>query len=431
MSASYRIKGVVVQGDDPRFPTILAGAHAAKERPLCLCRVPAPAMYIAHIGDKFVLKRMPSTGSLHDADCESYEPPAALSGLGEVVGTAIKEDVESGTTVLKLDFSLSRVAGRSAPVASGAEQATVRTDGTKLTLRGTLHYLWEQAGFNKWSPGMEGKRNWAVIRRYLLQAAADKSTKGSALSSMLYVPESFSLDRKDEIAQRRAGQFSKIISSGKGARKLLILIGEVKEIVPSRYGHKAVIRHVPDVAFSMNEDLHDRMNKRFESELALWDADDRAHLIVIGTFSVQATGIPMLEELALMTVTENWIPFENTFDKALLEALTAGKRRFSKGLRYNLPSSRPLACAVTSDTTPKPVALYVVPPNASDAYRASTVELISESAELAPWAWKAGDEVMPALPLREGYVAAPIDLKAIALAEGEQDADASKETEEE
>jgi hypothetical protein len=57
---------------------------------------------------------MPNTGYLHAPSCDSYEPPPELSGLGDVLGSAIKENTDDGLTVLKFDFSMSRSPGRAA-----------------------------------------------------------------------------------------------------------------------------------------------------------------------------------------------------------------------------------------------------------------------------------------------------------------------------
>jgi hypothetical protein len=164
----------------------------------------------------------------------------------------------------------------------------------------------------------------------------------------------------------------------------------VKELAQSRYGHKIVLKHLPDCHFMMNDDIYKRLLKRFEVELGLWDALEGTHLMMIGTFSIGATGVASLEEVALMCVTENWIPFESTFEKMALDALTQQNRRFMKGMRYNLPSTRPLACAVASDTEPEPTAMYVVPPGASEDYAAAVDELIAES-KLPSWKWVAGE----------------------------------------
>lgn len=393
--SNYRIGSNTISADDPRLNGLLASIHGSKQRPLCLCRQPGVEMYVAKISGKFFLKRMPDSGSDHSTNCESYEPPQELSGLGQVAGSAIVENPDQGTTALKLDFSLTKSGAKAAPVKGAGEADSVKTDGNKLTLRGTLHYLWEQAGFNKWSPAMEGKRSWGTIRRFIMQAADNKTAKGMGLGDVIYMPETFNLDRKDEIAQRRLAQFMKVGTTTGGSRRLLILIGEVKEIGQSRYGYKIVCKHLADSPFMLNEDIHKRMTKRFQNELALWDAIEGSHLLTIATFSVNASGTASVEEVALMTVTDNWIPLENTYEKLLLDKLTNEKRRFTKGLRYNLASNRPLACAVLTDLA-NPVAMYVEPGAASDEYTAALDELIVES-KLESWRWKAGSE-MPPIP---------------------------------
>ncbi len=354
-------------------------------------------MYVARLNGRHIIKRMPNSGGQHAPACDSFEPPAELSGLGEVMGTAIQENPEVGQTALKLDFSLTKIAGRAAPTPNGQEADSVRTDGNKLTLRGLLHYLWEEAGFNRWSPGMAGRRSWYVIRRYLLTAADGKVAKGDALGDSLYIPEPFSLEHKAEIEQRRMAHLGKARAMDKGGRRLMMVIGEVKEIAPSRYGYKIVFKHLPDFHFMVNEDLHKRLRKRFDMELALWDAMETTHLMAIGTFGVGASGVASLEEVALMLVTENWIPFDSTYEKAVIDAMTQSGRRFFKGMRYNLPPSRPLACVVASDTEPLPVAMYVLPPGSNDDYINALTALMEES-KLGRWLWRAGEGEMPALP---------------------------------
>ncbi len=82
---------------------------------------------------------------------------------------------------------------------------------------------------------------------------------------------------------------------------------------------------------------------QFETELALWNADETTHLVAIATFGSDNAGVAAVEEMALGLTTENWIPVEQLHDMHLLAALIDSGRRFSKGLRYNLASSRPLA----------------------------------------------------------------------------------------
>ena len=398
MLSHYQIGAQRCVDDSDAFLAALGSAHEARVRPICLCRTPGVPMCIVKASGKFFVRCMPGTGAAHAPACESYEPPPEFSGLGQVMGSAIQEDPDAGATALKLDFSLTKTGGRQAPVPSGVESDSVQADGHKLSLRGTLHYLWEQAGFNRWSPAMQGRRSWAVVRRFLLQAAEGKTTKGEDLADVLYVPEPFSAERKDEIAERRLAKMAKAtVLDGKGARRLMLVIAQVKEIAPSRYGHKLIFRHLPDCHFMVTEDMHRRLLRRFEVELGLWDAFDDAHLVAIGTFGIGATGVTSLETLALMCVTSNWIPFETHYDKMLIEAMTAAQRRFAKGLRYNLSSRHALACLVASDTAPLPTAMYIAAPWAAPETTRALEVLVREST-LAHWFWRVSEGQMPALP---------------------------------
>ncbi len=356
-------------------------------------------MYVAKFADRHILKRMPDTGPQHDPSCDSYEPPYELSGFGHVAGSAIRENIEDGVTVLKLDFSLSKSGTKGSPATGGEKDAgSVKTDGAKLSLRALLHYLWDQAEFNRWRPRMAGKRNWAVIRKYLLEAAEGKTAKGKPLIEVLFIPEMFRSEREAEVTQRQSAFINGVANSDGKRRSLLMLIGEVKEIGPARFGHRMVVRHMPKFPFMLNDDVHRRMGAKFVNELSLWGAMPEAHLIAIATFGMGATGLAAIETIALMIVNENWIPFENSYDAALLHELTKRRASFLKGLRYNLSSDQPLASVVLREDDSAPVAMYVVPPGADDAYRGALEALTNES-DMTAWLWNAGVEEMPALPI--------------------------------
>lgn len=375
----------------------LAKMYRAKQRPLCPCQKPGVEMYIAKVSDRYIIKRMPDTGPMHNPDCDSYEPPPELSGLGDVLGTAIKEDADSGLTELRFSFSMSRMAGRKPASDNSDEDDSVKTDGSKLTLRSTLHYLWEEAGFNKWSPFMAGKRNWYVVRKHLLLAAGDKLNKGRPLAEQIFIPETFSQDKKAAAKQHWLGLVARLAPKSHGPKQLMLLIGEVKEIVPARYGGQIIIKHAPDIKFFTPDDLQKKLEKRFSDELMFHQDLDNIHLMAIATFSVNVAGSAMIEEIALMPVTENWIPFETIHDKALLDLLTEQNRRFSKGMRYNLPKAKALASAVLSDTAPTPTAMYILPAEPDDGYQATFEQLRSESL-LASWIWDSSEFEIPELP---------------------------------
>lgn len=386
-----------IHGDEVQaLQTALATVYNTKNRPLCLCQTPGIPMYVACIQGKYVMKRMPNSGSTHQPDCLAYEPPAELSGLGEILGTAIQENIKEGTTTLKLDFALSKSGSRTAPTPSGTEADSVKTDGNKLSLRGMLHYLWEEAGLNRWTPPMAGKRSWSVIHKYLYQAAQNKIAKGIDLMDVLYIPEPFMLEHKEQIIQRRLAKLMRARGSQNKSSRLMLVIGEVKNITEARFGHKIILKHCPDYHFMMNADLHARLYKRFTDALELSETLSETHLMMIGTFRTSPSGVASLEELAMINVSENWIPFESISDKTLIDALTQTQRSFVKGLRYNLSGSKPLACAVLSDTQ-EATALYLYQPNMAQA-TTDEIDAMIQTSNLPAWKWQIASEPMPPLP---------------------------------
>jgi hypothetical protein len=359
-------------------------------------------MYIARLAgthEGFIVKRMPNTGSHHAPDCPSYEPPAESSGLGQVLGSAIIEDPATGETTLKLDFSMSKLAGRAAMPKAGGDSDSVTSRGTKLSLRGLLHYLWDQADLTRWQPGFAGKRSWGMVRQHLLLAAENKIARGDSLRARLYVPEVFSVDQRDAINARRMAQWAPAIAAPGKPQPLMLLIAEVKEIVPARYGHKAVLKHVPDQAFALDEQLYRRIGRRFGSVLALWGAANDTRLVMIATFSVAAAGIPTIVELSLMPVTRYWLPVEDGFEKQLIDWLVAEGRCFVKGLRYNLGAENAVASATLTDCQGSPPLLFVVHAGIEDGGQCFHV---GDPASPV-WLWNPSSEAMPALPPRQSH----------------------------
>jgi hypothetical protein len=394
----FKIRGEICGDDAAILQGALAAAHERRERPLCMCREEGLPMYIARMGGQYVIKRMPLTGGGHDPSCDSYESPYELSGLGPLMGGAIQVDPDSGMAALKLDFSLSKTGSRAASQQIGQDPDSVSGEAKKLSLRGLLHYLWHEAELTVWTSLWTGKRHWWNVQWHIREAAKQMIVKGRPLAETLYVPEAFRVDRKEEIEKRRAEALAPAVSPASGPRRLMVLIGEVKEFEPARVGRKLVVRHMPSFPFMVDEGLHRRLRARFEREFSLWEADDRSHLMAIATFGLNPAGLAVIEEIAVMAVTENWIPYESIHEKKLIEALAVMREKSVKGLRYNLSAGQPIANAMFQSRA-QPVALYIVPAAADETFEASLQEMIAARAEIGSWIWRISDGDMPPLPL--------------------------------
>jgi Protein of unknown function (DUF1173) len=378
MKRIYLLDGRAFGPADPDFQQVLAYAYAAGLRPLCGCNRVAPAeLYVAKIASRasYEVRRMPKAGSKHASECDHYEPPPGLSGLAQVQGHAIMEDTPADS---------------------------VKSDGTKLTLRGLLHYLWHTAQLDKWYPAMEGKRTYGTMYKYISQAALGKTAKSQPLADMLYVPEPHDTARESEIRSRRMLRLAQLASSSGTTTRLGLVVGELYEFRPAQFGYQAVFKGALDCPFRVDEDLYKRMMKHFKIALSMWDQHlSDTHMMLIGTFKVDAAGVPMLNEVAAMNVTQNWLPFESIYEKSLIDSLTQQKRVFWKCLRFNLPISAHMANAVLTDT-PSATALCVLPPGGTEEDQDDLVKQLGTD-DMPLWFWRAGEQEMPVFPQRGSY----------------------------
>ncbi|MBN9034284.1 MAG: DUF1173 family protein, partial [Rhizobiales bacterium] len=145
--------------------------------------------------------------------------------------------------------------------------------------------------------------------------------------------------------------------------------------------------------------LYRRLQGRFENELALWNADEASHLIAIATFGLSPAGLAVVEDMALMVVAENWVPYDSAYEKRLVDTLAKLSDRSVKGLRYNLSAETPTAAAMVQRQS-QPIALYIVPPSADKAYEEALEDLITSRPEIGAWIWRTVEGELPPLPFR-------------------------------
>ncbi|SFA58453.1 Protein of unknown function [Paracoccus halophilus] len=351
-------------------------------------------MYVAKIQGDYHLKRMPGTGYAHDPSCDSFALPPELSGLGQVDGKAIVTN-EAGDTTIKLDFPLTVRGARGAPPDNGAgvgANETAEASPSKLGLLGLLHFLWDAAGLTLWQPAF-ARRSWWIVHRELTAAAERAITKSIPLSSVLFVPPSFSVEKKDELAAERR-QLLHHLQPVKGKPMPLgVLVAELRDMEPSKYGRKFRFKHLPDMAFFMDQDLCKRFDKIAGDKIRAVEAVEGAHPIVIATFNMNGN-YAEIRQIAVMSVNAQWIPFDHDRELRVIEAMRG--RRFTKSLRYNMRVDAPIANAVLLDTSP-PTAIYCPSEAIDPEAEAELVEIAKEGVYPA-WFWSGGDDDMPALP---------------------------------
>jgi len=318
----------------------------------------------------------------------------SISGAAAVMGSAIESN-DVGDVTLRLDFAMSKIAGKTPPAPSGLTPETAKVDPTKLTMRALLHYLWQEAGFHKWSPRMDGKRNDWVLHKYLVQAAAGKRMKAGALSDLLVVARPVvSSGTQSAVDGHVTLQLARAATDASGARRLALVIGEVLAVEKGPLSHRLFVKGLPK-GFVVSDDLFKMVEKAFSEQLAMWQIDSN-RLMMLATFYNDTVGNPVLSELTLMNVTRDLLPFESLFEEQMIGRLVVAQRRFTKGLRFNLNLKIQIATAVLTDTKP-PTAIFILSPGADvDSLTAQVLEATNEN--LATLVWRAGIDSEPALP---------------------------------
>jgi hypothetical protein len=397
----YLVEERVLHPGAPEFADAIARAHSGRLRPKCLCQTDGIDMYVARLGEAYVVKRMPDSGSRHSPQCPHYAPPAEFSGVAPLLGTAILENVATGDTTLRLGFAMTRIPGRSTQPTPGDCGDSAASDGTRLSLRCLLHYVWDRAELTHWRPGFAGKRYWATVRRHLLDAAEHLIVRGERMLGRLYIPEPFSAEHRDAIRERRLACWTPAVARNQGAQPLMLLIGEVKEIAAARYGHRVLIKHVPDQAFAIDEQLYRRLQRRFETELDLWGTSDDLRLVTIATFGLSTSGLPSIVQMSLMASNAQWLPVEDAFDLHLVDQLIRTGRSFVKGLRYGLSPSDQLVNATLLDVGDPPVAMVISPAAGPDATPFSGTLAGPQTS----WVWHTAHGLMPPVPPLRGAAA--------------------------
>lgn len=396
-STAYQIGDRLILASDPHLPQILASAYEAGIRPRCSCREGGVELCIVKDGILY-LRRMPHSGPSHHPMCEWFEPEPFDSGFGYALGEALTE-TPSGILEVRADFPLQRINGHAIARGAATEQHVVRANKRPLTLRGLLHLIWDRAQFNRWSPRMQGKRHWGVIRHYCLQAAAGIELKGLLLTQRLFMPEIFRSDLAAELAARRVAAFTPLLPASDAAQcPLMLLIGEVKELSEIPMGYKLLVKHLPDCPFFLDARTGARCMLRFADALQTQALFPGTRLIAAFTFALKAVDQYQVDTLTLMTTTPTWIPFRNTPEKRLAEALIEQGRRFIKPLDYDMPDSVAIPEFLLLDADASPVRLHVLSHSTSKTQRRAKKALITKEGEGA-WVWNTESSLAsPPLP---------------------------------
>lgn len=392
--ARLSIRGRLLAPDDPALQDALAAVYETPERPRCMCVPGGVEMYVA-FHNRYLAKRMPDSGSQHHPACASFEPAPQQSGLGELVGDAVFES--EGAVELRVDFAWSRQAGGRAPARrQEGDPGEVEAPRRRMSLRALTHFLFERAGFNRWSPAMAGKRSQGVLHKYLLRAAEQITAKGVLLGERLYVPEPFNEATHAEAAQRRRERLG-VLRPHDGVAPLAMVLAEFKAAEACPGGYRIWLKHMPDAPLLAAAKTWERIAIAYAPTLEARDADhgQRVRAVMAALIRARREHTYEIDTATLLLASEQWIPVEGVHEVLLLQALVDAGRYFIKPLRYDARCGAAFANALLLDAGAVPLPLHVFSPFMTPREREAKTATLRTAG--GGWVWST-DEPMPPLP---------------------------------
>ncbi len=391
----YLIDHVACDSEASDFQQRLSFAHEHKIRPLCDCNEERPKqpMVIAHYTrqgtTRFIIRRLPDAGRDHAAACPHFQGSAGLSAMEAFENGAIKRNDATGHSTLRLEFPLVQAERRKFEVQDGPrlDPAAPRPKLHRVKATGLLHYLWAQSELTRMSGPMQGHRNWAVVRGRLLATFAKLATARHALSSLAFIPQIFTVEDK----ARLESLWRMRINDAQTKKQAVLLIGEVKSVD----GHAVTIKHLPFVTLRCGEEGRASLARDWHEVQQRRDAAPASRTIALVVLFVSSSGAVLIRDIALMTTTQHWIPFDTMPDYELLTRFDAERRDYDRILSFG--TSGALASAMLIDTGDLGTACVIHHSAPTPAQTALREGLQATSQPL--WLWNR-DEAMPQLPRR-------------------------------
>jgi hypothetical protein len=316
---------------------VLAHAHENKLSVRCCCmgrgqKLLAPKKYAARFG----LARYGQSGPEHAADCVYHSWSHDRSGM-QAYGKDAIEDMESGGVRLNRPVGLPLT---DAPLQSGREPALrpvpteVRDAG--LSLYGVLQLVWHVAQMNVWHPKMEGTRKPRLVSHFLDKAASKIRLDRSGREC---------LGQHTVLAWSR-NNLRKIEAAVEGRSRILLIspLARWKEGMDLSEALPLADRQVfSKIWMSRQGQSWERTQEDFPYALEAWRRGDCVMAAVLAhpypfkrndekgndSWSCQAFS------LALMPVTDDWIPYANDAERMLLAKLKEEGRSFTRPLAFD------------------------------------------------------------------------------------------------
>ncbi len=385
---------------------LLRNAQDTQATVICLCHegrglLPpqAPLRLTPVRGEpNYHLRRNGSDAGSHHENCRHGSFNANRLATYGLTENALRIDDEGGMHI-NLDFGIADNDTREKSSTVGQHKhSTGRVTETRsrASLLGLLHFLWTHANLNCFNPDVPEavhgpfERLRQVARR-TYPGAQMNSRKNYGLSDILLLPQ--------DTAPNQANRNYAKLCDANGRRRVMFVCKLNPELLHNRNGGGYANLHGQfGVRVTIHGDVIDLMLTQYPTERAALKVG--AEVIAFGVAKVSeyqpGRMAATVERIALMGVSESYVPVESSHERELAQRLEQMGRIFVKPLRHD--TSEPTRPDFILLDTPRPVSLEVYGMNTPEYLQRKAEKTAYYTAEFVGkyWQWDVLSESLEA-----------------------------------
>lgn len=338
-------------------------------------------------GTDYHLRRDSSDAESHHEDCRHTRLTLNRLATFGLTDNALRID-EEGAMHINVDFGIADNDTREKSLTVGQHKhvnGRVTETRTRASLLGLLHLMWAKAGLHRFDPrGHEpGHGPFERLRQIARRTYPNgmHSLKDYGLSGILLLPH-------DATPNQAARNYAKLGES-KGRRRVMFVCQLNADLLQKRNGGGYADLYAQfGVHVSLHSDLIDLMLTQYPSERAALKVGTTVIAFGVAKVNEFQPGrlAATVERIALMGVSEWFIPVESSHERELAQWLEQNERIFVKPLRHD--SSDAIRPDFILLDTPRPVSLEVYGMNTPEYLQRKAEKIGYYAAEFAGQYWQ-------------------------------------------
>ncbi len=266
----------------------------------------------------------------------------------------------------------------------------------QLGLPGLLHLIWERSGFHRWTPRMQHRRRYRQIYKYVLEAADSIHVRHEPLTQHFFMPEPYDAAVSLAIEARRQRALLDLSRSSRGTPLRVLVCAQVRSVVDTPQVQGLILAHLPrELVIRTAPETLSKLRQTHPWAFVDWPLlHPQLRLIVLFTMQQSRQGHWLIDELAGMMVTEQYVPVFSMEEALLVQRLIQEGRQFYKPLPYDAELTR-LPNFLLTDLSDQAIPLEILEVGDGQA-AARQLRMAHYKAEgRLHWSWDVREEPVP------------------------------------